>query len=67
MWKPIVDIYQGEEADLVDVFAPGFREAGKTGNSLAIGFDLRGILANDRRPLRIIDHEILEMPWLYHH
>lgn len=56
MRKSIVDIYQGEEADLVDVFAPGFREAEEKGNGLAIGFDLRGILANEGKPLRIIDH-----------
>lgn len=56
MRKPIVDIYQGEEVDLVDDYAPGFREAEEEGNGLAIGFDLRGILANDRSPLRITDH-----------
>lgn len=56
MRKPIVGIYQGEEADLVDVFAPGFREAEEKDNGLAIGFDLRGILANEGKPLRIIDH-----------
>jgi hypothetical protein len=52
-----VDIYQGEEVDLVDDYAPGFREAEEEGNGLAIGFDLRGILANDGSPLRITDHE----------
>ncbi|KAJ5632589.1 hypothetical protein N7490_008928 [Penicillium lividum] len=57
MRKPIVNIYQGEEVDLVDDYAPGFREAEEEGNGLAIGFDLRGILANDGSPLRITDHE----------
>jgi hypothetical protein len=56
MRKPVVDIYQGEEVDLVDDYAPGFREAEEDGNGLAIGFDLRGILANDGSPLRITDH-----------
>ncbi|KAJ5672601.1 hypothetical protein N7507_001728 [Penicillium longicatenatum] len=57
MRKPIVDIYQGEEVDLVDDYAPGFREAEEEGNGLAIGFDLRQILANDGNPLTITDHE----------
>lgn len=61
MRKPIVDIYQGEEVDLVDDYAPGFREAEEEGNGLAIGFDLRGILANDGSPLRITDHERYQM------
>jgi hypothetical protein len=57
MRKPIVDIYQGEEVDLVDDYAPGFREAEEEGNGLAIGCDLRQILAKDGNPLTITDHE----------
>ncbi|KAJ5924249.1 hypothetical protein N7466_008436 [Penicillium verhagenii] len=56
MWKPLVEIYLGE-VDLVDDYAPGFREAEEEGNGLAIGFDLRQILANDGRPLIITDYE----------
>ncbi|KAJ5219970.1 hypothetical protein N7468_009174 [Penicillium chermesinum] len=57
MRKAIVDIYMGGDVNLVDEYAPGFREAEEAGNGLAIGFDLRGILANDGSPLKIIDYE----------
>lgn len=53
---PLVEIYQSDEVDLVDDYAPGFREAEEESNGLAIGFDLRQILANDGSPLTIIDH-----------
>lgn len=56
MRKPSVEIYQGE-VGLVDGYAPCFREAEEEGNGLAIGFDLRQILANDGSPLIITDHE----------
>jgi hypothetical protein len=57
MRKPLVEIYRGEEVDLVDDYAPGFREAEEESNGLAIGFDLRRILANDGSPLIITDRE----------
>ncbi|KAJ6028852.1 hypothetical protein N7540_004428 [Penicillium herquei] len=57
MRKPIVEIYQGGEVDLVDEYAPGFREAEEKGNGLAIGYDLRQILANEGGPLTIINRE----------
>ncbi|KAJ6018736.1 hypothetical protein N7522_000803 [Penicillium canescens] len=44
------------EVDLVDDYAPGFREAEEQGNGLAIGYDLEQILANDGNPLTITDH-----------
>lgn len=55
--KPFVEIYQGDKVDLVDDYAPGFREAEEEGNGLAIGFDLRLILANNGSPLTTTDHE----------
>jgi hypothetical protein len=51
-----VEIYRGGEVDLVDDYAPGFREAEEQGNGLAIGYDLEQILANDGHPLTIKDH-----------
>lgn len=57
MRKQIVDIYDGGDVNLVDEYAPGFREAEEAGNGLAIGFDLQGILANSGSPLEIIDCE----------
>jgi hypothetical protein len=50
MRRPLVEIYLGGEIDLVDDYAPGFREAEDQGNGLAIGYDLRRILANDGNP-----------------
>lgn len=57
MRRPIVEIYKGSVVDLVDDYAPGFREA-EEGNGLAIGYGLGQILANDGNPLTIIDHGI---------
>jgi hypothetical protein len=51
-----MEIYRGGEVDLVDNYAPGFREAEEQGNGLAIGYDLEQILANDGNPLTITDH-----------
>lgn len=56
--RPLVEIYNGSEVDLVDDYAPGFREAEEQGNGLAIGYGLGQILANDGNPLTIIDHGI---------
>ncbi|KAJ5297521.1 hypothetical protein PENANT_c005G06122 [Penicillium antarcticum] len=56
MRRPLVEIYRGDEVDLVDDYAPGFREAEEQGNGLAIGYDLEQILANDGNPLTITDH-----------
>jgi hypothetical protein len=53
-----VEIYKGSEVDLVDDYAPGFREAEEQGNGLAIGYGLGQILANDGNPLTITDHGI---------
>jgi hypothetical protein len=39
MRRPLVEIYRGGEVDLVDDYAPGFREAEEQGNGLAIGYD----------------------------
>ncbi|KAI3064176.1 hypothetical protein CBS147339_9498 [Penicillium roqueforti] len=56
MRRPLVEIYKGNEVDLVDDYAPGFREAEEQGDGLAIGFDLERILANDGNPLIVRDH-----------
>ncbi|KAJ5657220.1 uncharacterized protein N7484_000869 [Penicillium longicatenatum] len=56
MRRPLVEIYKGSEVDLVDDYAPGFREAEKQGNGLAIGYGLEQILVNDGNPLTITDH-----------
>ncbi|KAJ5558664.1 hypothetical protein N7461_002636 [Penicillium sp. DV-2018c] len=56
MRRRLVEIYRGGEVDLVDDYAPGFREAEEQGNGLAIGYDLEQILANDGHPLTIKDH-----------
>ncbi|KAJ6037268.1 hypothetical protein N7540_001547 [Penicillium herquei] len=56
MRRPLVEIYKGSEVDLVDDYAPGFREAEEQGNGLAIGYGLERILANDGNPLTITDH-----------
>jgi hypothetical protein len=56
MRRPLVEIYRGGEVDLVDDYAPGFREVEEQGNGLAIGYDLEQILANDGNPLTITDH-----------
>ncbi|KAJ5925428.1 hypothetical protein N7454_008067 [Penicillium verhagenii] len=55
MRKPLEEIYLGD-VDLLDDYAPGFREAEEKGNGLAIGFELRQILANDGSPLIITDY-----------
>ncbi|CAI7578367.1 unnamed protein product [Penicillium palitans] len=56
MRRRLVEIYRGGEVDLVDDYAPGFREAEEQGNGLAIGYDLEQILANDGHPLTSKDH-----------
>ncbi|KAJ5363031.1 hypothetical protein N7541_003875 [Penicillium brevicompactum] len=56
MRRPLVEIYRGNEVDLVDDYAPGFREAEEQGNGLAIGYDLEKILANEGNPLTIKNH-----------
>lgn len=53
-----MNLENGCEFDLVDDYAPGFREAEEQGNGLAIGYDLGQILANDGNPLTITDHGI---------
>ncbi|CAG8928769.1 unnamed protein product [Penicillium salamii] len=56
MRRPLVEIYKGGEVDLIDDYAPGFREAEEQGNGLAIGFDWERILANEGNPLMIRDY-----------
>ncbi|KAJ5707880.1 hypothetical protein N7488_007681 [Penicillium malachiteum] len=57
MRKSLVGIYQGSQIELVDEYAPAFRDAEEEGNGLAIGYDLRQIVANDGGPLMITDRE----------
>ena len=47
----LVEIYY--DVDLVDGYAPGFREAEEQDHGLAIGCDLEQILANDGKTLVI--------------
>ncbi|CEJ61828.1 hypothetical protein PMG11_10345 [Penicillium brasilianum] len=44
-----------ELRDLVDQYAPGFREAEERGNGVAIGYDLQRILVDEGRPLWITE------------
>ena len=62
MRRPIAEIY-ANEPELLDEYAPGFREAEEQGNGLAIGYDLKRILANEEGlgPLIITDYSTVDM------
>ncbi|KAJ5613736.1 hypothetical protein N7528_007390 [Penicillium herquei] len=53
MRRPFVEIFQHEDRDDVDRYAPGFRQAEEAGGGLAIGYELERILADDGGPLKI--------------
>ncbi|KAJ5711016.1 hypothetical protein N7488_005172 [Penicillium malachiteum] len=55
MWRPFVEIFQHEDRDDVDRYAPGFCEAEEAGGGLAIGYELEWILADNGGPLKILE------------
>jgi hypothetical protein len=63
MRRPFVEIYrQRNISDMVDRYAPGFREAENAGDGLATGYDLERILLNNGKPLAILENCLPSRP-----